>query len=137
VDLEHIPAFHLGFEQSFRGLLWERCYECRGEYFYFRAGTYRQHAEFRQVLARVALNVDADVIYADPGPFRDKPFFELIFFVDTEGCIGPLAAADLAADFAQGRDSGTSQAERGLPVTLRRLVACLHAREWRRSRGLP
>jgi hypothetical protein len=106
VDLEHIPAFHLGFEQSFRGLIWERCYECRGEDFYFRAGTYRQHAQFRQVLARAALNVDADDIYADPGPFRDKPFFELIFFADTEGCIGPLAAADLAADFAQGRDTG-------------------------------
>jgi hypothetical protein len=121
-----------------RGLLWERCYECRGEYFYFRAGSYSQHADFRQELARAALNVDADDIYADPGPFRDKPFFELIFFADTQGCIGPLAAADLAADFAQGRVArSASQAGRGLPVTLRRLIACLHAREWRRSRALP
>jgi hypothetical protein len=35
LDVEHIFAFHLGFEQSFRGLQWERCYECRGEEFYF------------------------------------------------------------------------------------------------------
>jgi hypothetical protein len=24
-DLDHILAYHLGFEQTFRGLLWERC----------------------------------------------------------------------------------------------------------------
>jgi hypothetical protein len=72
--------------------------------FYFRTGNYSQHAEFRQLLAHAALNVDADDIYADPGRFRDQPFFEL-FFADTEGCIGPLAPADLAADFAQGRES--------------------------------
>jgi hypothetical protein len=105
--------------------------------FYFRAGNYSQHAEFRQLLARAALNVDADDIYADPDPFRDNPFFELIYFADTEGCIGPLAAADLAADFAQGRESGVrAQAEGGLPVALRRLGACLHPREWRRSPAL-
>ena len=68
--------------------------------FYFLAGNYSQHAEFRQLLAHAALSVDADDMYADPGRFRDQPFFELIFFADTERYIGPLAAADLAADFA-------------------------------------
>lgn len=104
-DLEHIPAFHLGFEQSFRGLLWDRCYDCRGEHFYFSV-RYSGHAEFRQMLARAALDVDAKDIYTNPDPFREKPFFELIYFADTQGCIGPLASADLAADFAQGRETG-------------------------------
>ncbi|HVC76421.1 MAG TPA: hypothetical protein VND96_07885 [Candidatus Micrarchaeaceae archaeon] len=58
------------------------------------------------MFAGAALDVDAKDIYANPGPFRDKPFFELIYFADTEGCIGPLAAADFAADFAHGRDTG-------------------------------
>ena len=104
-DRDHIVAYHLGFEQSFRGLLWERCYECPGEGFYFGVG-FSGHAKFIQLIARAALNVDPRDVYADPDSFRDKPFFELIYFADTEGCIGPLAAADLAADFAHGLDGG-------------------------------
>ena len=104
-DLDHVPAFHMGFEQSFREPPWDRCYECLGEGFSFSVH-YSGHAEFRQMLARAALNVDAKDVYVDPGQFRDMPFFELIYFADTQGHIGPLAAADLAADFADGRDTG-------------------------------
>jgi hypothetical protein len=95
------------FEQSFRGLLWERCYNYRsGESFPFRAGTYTHHGEFRRALSLAALGVDTMEVGADPASFREAPFFELIYFADNEGCIGPLAATDLAADFAEGHDSG-------------------------------
>jgi hypothetical protein len=37
-----------------------------------------------------------------PGePDPDKPFYELIWFADNEGTIGPEAAADLLVDFRE------------------------------------
>jgi hypothetical protein len=76
------PRVPSGFEQSFRGLLWERCYECRGRSsISLPAATANTRSSVR--CSPAPLNVDADDIYADPGPFRDKPFFELIYFADT------------------------------------------------------
>jgi hypothetical protein len=37
----------------------------------------------------------------NPGTHPDGPFYELIFFADNEGTIGPDAAKDLQADFEQ------------------------------------
>ena len=62
---------------------------------------YGAHSAFRDALAMLVLGVSAETVWADPGAYRDRPFFELIQFADNEGNIGPLACADLAADFAE------------------------------------
>ncbi len=43
--------------------------------------------------------VDAKFIYSNIPAFEDKPFFDLIYFSDCEGLIGPAACARLAGDF--------------------------------------
>lgn len=105
---DHVHAFaYSDFPQSFRGIpiLGTRtfrdgsgaveggCFERTAETqeHRFRAGSYSGYGVWRANLA------------AQFNPERDpeKPFFELIFFADNEGCIGPEAAADLLADFRE------------------------------------
>jgi hypothetical protein len=59
----------------------------------FRAGSYGGYNQWREDLARQFNG--PTITDADP----DKPFYELIYFADNEGCIGPEAAADLFIDF--------------------------------------
>jgi len=57
----------------------------------FRAGSYSGYNAWRRDLAR----------QFNPETKADMPFYELIWFADNEGSIGPEAAADLLADFRQ------------------------------------
>ena len=60
----------------------------------FRAGSYGGYGQWRDNL-RLQFNPNTD---------PDLPFYELIWFADNEGCIGPDAAADLLADFRAHAD---------------------------------
>ncbi|MDG4791891.1 hypothetical protein O7626_39445 [Micromonospora sp. WMMD1102] len=106
---EHIQAYaYDAFPESFRGIpiLGTRvsgstffdggCYERteKTEAHGFRAGSYSGYGRWRDGL-REAFNPAAD-------PAR--PFFELIWFADNEGSIGPDAARDLLADFREYAD---------------------------------
>lgn len=101
----HVTAFaYEGFEASFRGLpilevrdmgsasfIWGGCYAITAstETHGFRAGSYGGYNEWRRGLQE-QFNL----------PRRpDGPFYELIWFADNEGSIGPEAAADLLVDF--------------------------------------
>lgn len=84
----------------------------------FRAGSYGGYSAWRDKLAELAgyPRVAADDLpaedrrYADTHPYSagawyhaetsDLPFIELVNFSDREGTIGPIAAKELAADFA-------------------------------------
>jgi hypothetical protein len=55
----------------------------------FRAGSYSGYNRWRADL-QAQFNPERD---------PDGPFYELIWFADNEGCIGPDAARDLLADF--------------------------------------
>ena len=101
----HVRAFMLGpeFHRSLRGLEAGRCYEV-GEREVTVHNSYSGHGLFREELARVFLGVTPRSIWDNPDIYADRPFFELIQFADNEGTIGPEAAADLAADFAEGRE---------------------------------
>lgn len=57
----------------------------------FRAGSYSGYGLWRDDL-RLQFNPDTN---------PDLPFYELIWFADNEGCIGPDAAKDLLADFRE------------------------------------
>jgi hypothetical protein len=54
-----------------------------------RAGSYSGYNAWRADLQR----------QFNPAVDEDGPFFELIYFADNEGCIGPEAAKDLLEDF--------------------------------------
>lgn len=102
---DHVRAFIIApeFHRSLRGLEAGRCYEV-GDREITVHNSYSGHSRFREELARVFLGVTPRSIWDNPAAYADRPFFELIQFADNEGTIGPEAAADLAADFAEGRD---------------------------------
>lgn len=111
----HVQAYgYAVFTQSMRGL---EPLESRGhsdlvfgpwfdtsgaESWGFRAGSYSGYGRFRDNLRVLAWDGEA-LDWDNLDAFRDRPFFELICFADNEGTIGPLAAADLAQDFAEHR----------------------------------
>ncbi len=104
-DEDHIEAFAYDtFPDSFRGIpvlatehaggstflhggCWQRTDS--GAEHHFQAGSYGRYNMWRDDLRR-QFNPDTD---------PDGPFYELIWFVDNEGCIGPDAAKDLLEDF--------------------------------------
>ncbi|MFI1197731.1 hypothetical protein ACH4T9_31345 [Micromonospora sp. NPDC020750] len=106
-DNDHVQAFAydcfpasfrgipvLGTEQhSGTGLMVGGCHEftAETERHGFRAGSYGGYNAWRSDL-QAKFN---------PELHSDSPFYELIFFADNEGCIGPDAARDLLADFEQ------------------------------------
>lgn len=67
------------------------CYEetAGTEILRFRAGSYGGYGEWRGDLQE----------QFNPGRDPEGPFYELIWFADNEGCIGPEAAKDLLVDF--------------------------------------
>lgn len=103
----HVQAVaYDSFPQSFRGIpiLGEKvgsdyrfldggCYEVTDETqtHGFRAGSYGGYNGWRQNLQD----------QFNPSCEPDAPFYELIWFADNEGCIGPDAARDLLADFRE------------------------------------
>lgn len=90
--------------RSLRGLEAERCYEVSGYSFSFRAGSYSGYGAFREALCEAAHGIDVREIWADPEPWSNCEFFELLNFSDCDGTIGPDAAADLAKDFTALRE---------------------------------
>lgn len=120
-DDDHVTAMaYDSFPASFRGLpvlgtetyagarfLMGGCYAITPETktHRFRAGSYSGYNAWRNDLARQfnpygpgkGTGRPGDVTAPDPA----EPFYELIWFADNEGSIGPAAAADLLADFRQ------------------------------------
>jgi hypothetical protein len=103
---DHVQAFaYDSFPDSFRGipvlgtrqlgggsvLLHGGCFEVTDgtQEYDFRAGSYGGYGQWRADLQQ----------QFNPGRVADGPFYELIWFADNEGCIGPGAAKDLLEDF--------------------------------------
>lgn len=106
----HVSAYaYSDFPQSFRGvpILGESrgfieggCYVTtdKTEDHDFRAGSYTGYNQWRADLQE----------WFNPRRLTDGPFYELIWFADNEGTIGPEAAADLLADFQEHADAYTA-----------------------------
>lgn len=115
---DHIQSFAYDtFPQSFRGIpilstrrefIEGGCYERtdKTEEIGFHAGSYSGYGRWRADLAEqfnpAPMTWDHGPSMTEPDP--DKPFYELIWFADNEGTIGPDAARDLLADFRQHAD---------------------------------
>lgn len=135
----HITAFaYKGFEDSLRGVpnlhvvesRWSTltmggCYETtdRTATHDFHAGPYSFYGMWRRDLAR-QFNPNAG-----KNNGADLPFYELIWFADNEGTIGPEAAADLLADF---REHANQYAPQGGDPGLRDWCRELYA-DWTRA----
>lgn len=74
----------------------------------FRAGSYSGYNHWRGDLAAqfnpAPMTFDPRTGPAMTEPDPELPFYELIWFADNEGSIGPEAAADLLADFREHAD---------------------------------
>lgn len=105
-DDNHVQTYtYHPFDASFRGLpvldadlefTYGACYQptARTERHTFRAGSYSGYREWRADLQR----------QFNPDRSQDRPFYELLWFADERGTIGPDAARDLLADFRQHAD---------------------------------
>lgn len=99
---DHIAAYaYTAFPRSFRGVsvlaqdgdfMHGGCFALTDETesMGFRAGSYGGYNRWR------AMMIEA----FNPDQYEDGLFYELTFFADNEGTIGPDAARDLLADFA-------------------------------------
>ena len=117
----HVQAFaYDSFPRSFRGIpvlgtqtfhdgtaaIIGGCFEQTNETetIDFQAGSYGGYGAWRMDLASQFNPVEYGIEMGRPTmskPDPDKPFFELIWFADNEGSIGPEAAADLLVDFRE------------------------------------
>ena len=85
-----------GFESRLDGIEGEYM-EVSGQRGGFRAGSYGGYNHWRNLLAQVIHDKDAEYFWSTSP--CDGPFYELINFADNEGCIGPKTCAKLAKDF--------------------------------------
>ncbi len=86
-----------------------------GGYHSFRAGSYSGYGEWRNLLARVALNLTDEQVWnrVDSGEsYASIPFGELINFSDADGVIGPVAAEKLYNDFVNLEEDVMAQLDR-------------------------
>lgn len=106
-DENHVEVFaYDAFPQSFRGIPVLATEDTQGGSFLvggcyalttetkthgFRAGSYGGYNQWRADLER----------QFNPDRTLDGPFYELLWFADNEGSIGPDAARDLLADFRE------------------------------------
>ena len=73
-----------------------------GEEYSFRAGSYSGYGEWRDLLARLALDMGSEGVWnkIDSGEgYSEIPFSEVINFSDADGVIGPVASKKLYNDF--------------------------------------
>jgi len=74
-------------------------YDCEGESFHFRAGSYSAYNSWRRALCEAIHGVSDVEFWKDEENFIGQPFYELINFSDCEGQIGPEVSEKLYQDF--------------------------------------
>ena len=73
-----------------------------GDEYNFRAGSYSGYGEWRDLLARLALDMGSQGVWNkidSGGSYKEIPFGEVINFSDADGIIGPVASKKLHNDF--------------------------------------
>ena len=69
----------------------------------------------REIWAAANPDVEIEAMWKDPQAYADRPYWEMAFFADNEGTLGPVACANLAADF---RDHCLTEVFRDAPSHL-------------------
>lgn len=71
---------------------------------HFRAGSYSGYNQFRNLLSKALLGVEASAVWEDPATFEGRPGYEMIDFSDCEGTISSSVADKLRQDLVENRD---------------------------------
>lgn len=71
---------------------------------HFRAGSYSGYNQFRNLLSKALLGVEASAVWEDPTSFEGRPGYEMIDFSDCEGNISSSVADKLRQDLVENRD---------------------------------
>ena len=71
---------------------------------HFRAGSYSGYNQFRNLLSKALLGVEASAVWEDPTSFEGRPGYEMIDFSDCEGTISSSVADKLRQDLAENRE---------------------------------
>jgi hypothetical protein len=71
---------------------------------HFRAGSYSGYNQFRNLLSKALLGVEASAVWEDPTSFEGRPGYEMIDFSDCEGTISSSVADKLHQDLVENRD---------------------------------
>lgn len=82
----------------------EGYYDCVGEIYRFRAGSYSGYNFFRNTLSKAILGESAENVWEKDDEFKGKPMYEIINFSDCEGNIGPAVSKKLHKDFMENRE---------------------------------
>jgi len=70
----------------------------------FPAGSYSYYNAWRTRLSQIILNVPAEIVWHNLEEYANQPFFELIYFSDAEGTMGPAASKRLYETFVEFRE---------------------------------
>lgn len=104
----YIHIFSGDFPERLDGLA-PGYYRTEGEEMGFRAGAYSAYNRWRGRLAEIAWGVKYEVKFENmqmtdtlrAWEREGQPFFELVWFTDCDGVLGPKTCAKLAKDFAE------------------------------------
>lgn len=70
----------------------------------FRAGSYVYYNRWRDELSRIAIGVPASDVWHNKDKYREKPFYLIVNFTDSDGIIAGPAIKTLATNFAEHRE---------------------------------
>jgi hypothetical protein len=79
-------------------------YTCVGDGKDFHAGSYSSYNFFRKHLSLCIYGIEPEAVWENIDHYSGKSFFELIYFSDCEGFIGPLVSKKLHNDFVNNRN---------------------------------
>lgn len=71
------------------------------EVYSFRGGSYSGYNWWRELLCRIVFDVEPNVVWNNEEVYKDKPFYYLINFTDSDGVIGPKICKQLAQEFKE------------------------------------
>lgn len=99
--------------------------------FQFRVGPYSYYGWWRNQLCQLVLGISYEEFIENWDFYENKPFFELFFFSDCAGAIGPFTSAKLFKDFESHHDKATQKTENDFFSTYQNFqrafdVAALH-----------
>jgi hypothetical protein len=102
-DYDSILIFHDEFN---RCELPEGRYEetPSSEYYLISCRAYSNYNRFRDTLSKAVFGVPASSVWEDLEKYQDQHFFEIIYFTDCDGVIGPKVNEKLYGDFVANRE---------------------------------
>lgn len=95
--LKLVSVFDEDFPEYVDGLR-NGYYSCE-EAYHFHGGSYSGWGCRRRQLCEWHYKIPPETVWENPELYKGQPFFEIIYFTDCDGTIGPITSAKLLNDF--------------------------------------